>query len=216
MVTATNTNTKTTYLALCGLFAALTAICSWISIPLGFTPVPVNLGTLAVYLTAGLLGPKYGTISITVWALAGAVGVPVFSGFRGGIGVLAGPTGGYIIGYIVAAFIIGALIGVFTKAMQKPAAASEEDHTDREGDGLRMQSSKPQNRRLSLQLLAKAFAMLCGMAACYVLGTCWFMISTNTGLVPALVACVFPFLPGDAIKIIAASLLVQRLKPYIK
>ena len=101
---------KTFMMALCGLFAAVTAICSWISIPLGFTPVPVNLGTLAVFLTGGLLGKKYGPISLIVYTLAGAVGLPVFSGFRGGLSVLAGPTGGYIIGYIVAALIIGLII----------------------------------------------------------------------------------------------------------
>ena len=98
---------KTTYLALCGLFAALMAICSFITIPLGFTPVPVNLGTLGVFLAGGILGRKYGTISIAVYVLLGAVGVPVFAGLRGGLGVLAGPTGGYIIGYIVAAFLAG-------------------------------------------------------------------------------------------------------------
>ncbi len=215
MVSTSYTNTKTTYLALCGLFAALTAICSWISIPLGFTPVPVNLGTLAVFLTAGLLGPKYGTISIAVYALAGAVGVPVFAGFRGGLGVLAGPTGGYIIGYIVAAFIIGVLISAFNKRLSKRVIIEEtEDHCDREGDALRMNKDSKQ-KHITMNLLAKAFAMVCGLAACYALGTCWFMISTHTGLMASLVACVFPFLPGDALKIIAATILVQRLRPYI-
>ena len=54
--------------------------------------------------------------------------------------------------------------------------------------------------------------MVVGLAACYLLGTAWFMISTHTGLWPALVSCVFPFLPGDALKIIAGSLLVQKLR----
>ena len=100
---------KTTMLILCGIFAAVTAICSLITIPLGFTPVPINLGTLAVFLTGGVLGKKYGTLSMTVYVLLGAAGVPVFSGFRGGLGVLAGPTGGYIIGYIAAVLVIGLL-----------------------------------------------------------------------------------------------------------
>ena len=94
MTTANNTITgkysKTTYLVLCGLFAAVTAIGSFVSVPLGFTPVPVNLATMAVFLTGGLLGAKYGTISEVVYVLIGAVGVPVFAGFRGGISVLAG------------------------------------------------------------------------------------------------------------------------------
>ena len=79
---------------LCGLFAAVTAIGSFVSVPLGFTPVPVNLATMAVFLTGGLLGAKYGTISEVVYVLIGAVGVPVFAGFRGGIKAL--PGGSYL------------------------------------------------------------------------------------------------------------------------
>lgn len=98
---------NTAHLVLCGLFAALTAICSYINIPLGFTPIPMNLATLAVFLAGGLLGKKYGTISILVYVLMGAVGIPVFAGFQAGVGVLAGPTGGFLLGYIAAAFITG-------------------------------------------------------------------------------------------------------------
>lgn len=104
----TNTRyTKTAYLALCGLFAALTAICSYINIPLGFTPIPMNLATLAVFLSGGLLGKKYGPLSIGVYVLMGAAGIPVFAGFQAGVGVLAGPTGGYLIGYIASAAVVG-------------------------------------------------------------------------------------------------------------
>lgn len=183
---------KTTYMALCGLFAALMAICSMISIPLGFTPVPVNLATLGVFLAGGLLGKKYGTISLAVYVLIGAVGVPVFAGFRGGLSVLAGPTGGYIIGYIAAAFLVGLLTELFLG--RKSAAVQK--------------AGSPRVK----ELLLCAAAMVVGLAACYLLGTAWFMISTHTGLWPALVSCVFPFLPGDALKIIAGSLLVQKLR----
>ena len=178
---------KTAYMALCGLFAALTAVCSYISIPLGFTPVPVNLATLAVFLAGGLLGKKYGTISLAVYTLLGAAGVPVFAGFRGGFSVLAGPTGGYIIGYILAAFLIGLIL----------------DHT--------------QNRASSpaTEYLYCTIAMIVGLAACYFLGTLWFIISTGTGIWAALVACVFPFLPGDALKIAAASILIRKLRTVL-
>lgn len=73
---------KTTALVLCGIFAALMAICSFITIPLGFTPVPINLATLGVFLTGGILGKKYGSISLIVYILLGAVGVPVFAGVQ--------------------------------------------------------------------------------------------------------------------------------------
>lgn len=177
-----NQKSKTTYMALCGLFAALQAICSWISIPLGFTPVPVNLATLATFLAGGLLGPKYGSLSITVYALAGAVGAPVFAGFRGGLSVLAGPTGGYIIGYIAAAFVAGLICSSPKKA--------------------------PGIFRIII-------ALILALAACYVLGTVWFMVSTNTGIGAALVSCVIPFLPGDALKITAGTILLRKLIPYI-
>ncbi len=175
-----NSYTGTTYLVMCGLFAALNAICAQIFIPLGFTPIPMNLGTLGVFLTGGLLGRKYGVISMGVYILLGAAGIPVFSGFRGGLGILAGPTGGYIAGYLLAVFIIGIIL--------------EKGHA-----------------KLTLRLLS----MTAGLAACYCLGTLWFMISTGTGFYAAFVSCVLPFLPADAVKIFAASFLIRRLKPFI-
>lgn len=180
-----HTHSKTTALALCGLFAALTAICSYISIPLGFTPIPMNLGMLGVFLTGGLLGRRYGMLSIVVYALMGAAGIPVFAGFQAGIGVLAGPTGGFIIGYILTAFIIGSIADRSTAA-----------------GGI--------NFALCMA------AMIAGLLACYALGTLWFMFTTGTGLWPSLVACVLPFIPADIIKIFAASILIRRLRPFIK
>ena len=95
---------KTLDLVYIGLSAALIAICAWITIPL---TVPITLQTLGVCLVAGLFGAKKGTFSVLIYILLGAVGVPVFSGFRGGIGVLAGSTGGYILGFIFTALIVG-------------------------------------------------------------------------------------------------------------
>ena len=63
------------------MFAAVTAVASWISVPLPFTPVPINLATLAVTLAGAVLGYKYGTISVLIYILLGAAGVPVFAGF---------------------------------------------------------------------------------------------------------------------------------------
>lgn len=91
------------------MMTTVTAICSWITIPLPFTPVPINLATLAVFLAGGLLGTKYGVLSQVIYVLCGAVGLPVFAGFSGGAGVLAGATGGFIAGYIVCALLVGLL-----------------------------------------------------------------------------------------------------------
>lgn len=208
---------KTTMLLLCGIFAAVTAICSFITIPLGFTPVPVNLGTLAVFLTGGLLGKKYGTVSMVVYVLLGAAGVPVFSGFRGGIGVLAGPTGGYIIGYIAAVFIIGALVEKIMRTRDYSDSgngvkshARRENITDRHVSATAKIKGSGAGRIFSLSL-----AMAAGLLVCYAFGTMWFMISTSTPLWASLLSCVIPFIPGDIIKIAAAALLVRKLSAVL-
>ena len=92
-------------LAYCGLLAAIIGAAAQIALPI--QPVPINLALLAVVSAGALLGAKYGTLSVVVYILLGAVGVPVFTGFRGGLGVLAGVTGGYIVGYTVTAFVTG-------------------------------------------------------------------------------------------------------------
>ena len=92
-------------LVLTAMFSALIAVCSIISIPVG--QVPVTLQTFAVSFAAAMLGWKRGTLSVLVYILLGAVGLPVFAGLKGGVGVLAGPTGGYIVGFILTAFVIG-------------------------------------------------------------------------------------------------------------
>lgn len=102
--------TKTGGLVLCAFFATLTIIGTILSIPLPFSPVPINLAILSVFLAGGLLGPKAGAVSQLVYVCLGLMGLPVFAKFSGGPGVLAGPTGGYIIGYIVTAFLAGLII----------------------------------------------------------------------------------------------------------
>ena len=102
-----NRSALTRNLVLAALFAALTAVCSQIQIPLPM--IPINLALFAVHLCGALLGAKWGALSMAVYALLGAVGVPVFAGFGSGPAVLFGKTGGYIIGYILCAAIVGLL-----------------------------------------------------------------------------------------------------------
>lgn len=87
-----------------GLFAALIAVCAWIAIPMS---VSVTLQTMAVCITAGLLGWKRGTISVIVYIMLGMIGLPVFTGFKSGIAAITGPTGGYIVGFIFTSLIVG-------------------------------------------------------------------------------------------------------------
>ncbi|HEX3017261.1 MAG TPA: biotin transporter BioY [Caproicibacter sp.] len=99
---------KSTFqLVVIAMFAALTAVLAQFSVPIG--PVPICLSTLGVYLAGGILGAAGGTVSIIVYVLLGAAGLPVFAGFSGGFHVIAGPTGGYIFGFVACAWIIGIL-----------------------------------------------------------------------------------------------------------
>src|SRR3989338_5096636 len=92
------------------LFAALTAAIAPFKIPLGFTPVPITLQTLAVLMSGAMLGPYYGALAMILYVVVGALGLPVFAGGGSGIGALLGPTGGYLISYFIAAFVIGKVV----------------------------------------------------------------------------------------------------------
>lgn len=96
---------KTKNMVLCALFAALLAACSQIVIPL--PAISINLGLFAVYLTGAVLGPRWGTAAVLVFIALGACGVPVFLGFQAGPAYIFGKTGGYILGYVFAAWIVG-------------------------------------------------------------------------------------------------------------
>lgn len=89
------------------LMAALTAAGAYIAIPIG--PVPIVLQNLFIMLAGLLLGGRWGVISVAVYLVAGAIGLPVFAGGTGGIGKFVGPTGGYLVGYLFAAFLIGTI-----------------------------------------------------------------------------------------------------------
>jgi biotin transport system substrate-specific component len=159
---------------------ALTAICSQIILPLPFTPIPLNLALLAVFLCGGLLGAKRAALSMLAYLLLGTFGVPVFSAMRSGPGMLLGPTGGFLMGYLAAAFLTGLL-----------SAKAEKD------------------------VMGYVLPMGIGLAVCYVFGTAWFMILTKRTFTEALLLCVIPFIPGDALKIAVAAILSSRLKQFV-
>ena len=154
-------------LAMTAVMAAVMAVVAPFSISIG--PIPLSFCTLVIYLDAYILGWKRGTAAVLVYILLGAVGMPVFSGFGSGLAKVAGPTGGYIIGYLPLALIAGLAVVRF-----------------------------PKNR--ALQLLG----MILATAVLYALGTAWYCFQSGTDLSTALGWCVIPFLPGDAIKMVAA------------
>ena len=106
---------KAKNMALCGLFTAVLAVCAWISVPFGDSVI--TLQTFGIFLTLGLLGGRLGSLTIFVYLLLGAVGVPVFSAFRGGLGALLSTTGGYIFGFM----LTGILYWLLTSVKDSPA-----------------------------------------------------------------------------------------------
>ncbi|MCD8328347.1 MAG: biotin transporter BioY [Ruminococcus sp.] len=158
--------------------AVLTALCCVLapmSIPIG--PVPISLGTFCIFLTAAILPWNLSFMSSLVYILIGAVGLPVFSGFKGGFQVLAGPTGGYIVAYPIMAIIVS----LITRSFIKKGAA--------------------------YHIVAMVVSMIIALAFCYLLGTIWFVISMGTTFGYALSVCVIPFIAVDLIKIAAATIL---------
>ena len=99
-------NSKITKITFCGLMTALTVVMSQISVPMPFG-VPVTLQTFAICLSGYFLGLKFGLASILCYVVLGVIGMPVFSGFKGGLSVLFGVTGGYITGFIFLAVLCG-------------------------------------------------------------------------------------------------------------
>ncbi|RGF27269.1 biotin transporter BioY [Mediterraneibacter faecis] len=116
-VAVDNQKIKTKQMVLIALMTAVTCVLGPLSIPLPFSPVPISLTNFAIFLAIFVLGMKNGTISFIIYLLLGAVGVPVFSSFRGGLQVLAGPTGGYLIGFIFLALIMGFALDHFDRKL---------------------------------------------------------------------------------------------------
>lgn len=102
-----NRRQQTGQLVLSALLTAMIAICAQISLPI--PPVPASLSMFAVLLCGAVLGPVWGTLSVCAYVFMGAIGLPVFAGFQAGPSILFGPTGGYLVGYILSAFAVGAL-----------------------------------------------------------------------------------------------------------
>ena len=173
---------KTRDIAYIAMGVALIAICSWISIPM---TVPFTMQTFAVCLVTALLGLRRGLWAVAAYILLGAAGAPVFSGFKGGIGALMGPTGGYIVGFLFTALIVGLAVKRFGRSL--PALIV--------------------SMALGI-LVCYAFGTVWFMRV-------YARNSGPIGLGTALGWCVFPYLLPDAVKIALASVLVGRLYPLL-
>ena len=173
------------------LMSAVLCILSPVTIPVPMSPVPFSMATFVVYLAGMLLGAKKGAASVLLYLLIGMVGLPVFSGFSGGIGKLLGPTGGYIIGYIPCALVTGVLVD--------------------KGTGRYNGAAKK-------QFLWNVFSMVAGTVLCYVFGTVWFIVVMNGTYTPmqALLVCVVPYLLFELIKILAAVAVAVPIRKVLR
>ena len=176
-------------LVLTAMTAAVFCVVGPISIPIG--PIPLSLMTLVLYLALYVIGYRLTLVACALYLLIGMVGVPVFSGPQGGLGKLAGPTGGYLIGYLPMILIGGLLIALVDRIQKKKGSLSEPD-------------ASPEKGGIWMRRVLQALALILATVVLYVLGTTWFVISTGTPVGAALMACVVPFLPGDMVKIVIA------------
>ena len=173
---------KTYDMVYIAVFAVVMAICSWISIP---ATVPFTLQTFGVFLAVGVLGGKRGTLSILVYILLGAVGVPVFAGFSGGIGSLFGNAGGSIIGFLVGALVMWGM----EKVMGRKTWA------------------------LAVQMVVGLIVCYAFGTAWFMI--MYTRSAGPVGLVTVLGWCVFPFIIPDLIKIAVALGLTKSLRKVL-
>ena len=177
-------------LVMTALMSVVIAVCSWISVPIG--SVPFTLQTFAVFCAMLILGGKKGTFAVLVYILLGAVGIPVFAGFTGGIGIILGTTGGYIVGFL----ILGLLYWLIDSIAKDDLFSKN-------------------------NLIIKIIALVIGLLLCYAFGTVWFMQvyakqAEAIDLKTALEWCVIPFLIPDIAKLVIAVIVSENVKKYAK
>ena len=165
-------------LSVIGIFTAVTVVLAQIAIPLPFTPIPFSFGLVAVYITGILLKPKHAVFTQVCYLLLGAVGMPVYGNFRGGVGALFGPTGGYLMAYPFMAVIV-------SMALNSPLS----------------RQSEYLQRKFVVFLMA-GISMCIAHMVLYSCGTLWFSTTTGLSVQAALVLTVYPFIPFDVAKII--------------
>ncbi|MDD6214001.1 MAG: biotin transporter BioY [Firmicutes bacterium] len=168
------------YIAMC---TALITVCAWIAVP---SVVPFTLQTFAVAAAGGLLGAKRGTLSVLIYILLGAIGLPVFASFKSGAEVILGATGGYVIGFLFLALISGFAAERFGRKM----------------------------RVLIPSMLAGVAVCYAFGTVWYI--CIYSANTGSIGIISVLLKCVFPFIIPDIIKIMLAALCVKKLIRFVK
>lgn len=182
---SSNKQTKLYQMVTWAIFVALICIFAPLSVPIG--PIPISLTNLILYIAIFIIGTRGTLISYVVYLLLGIVGLPVFSGYAGGIAKVLGPTGGYLVGFIPMIIIMGL---VFEKTV---------------------------SRSYKLNVSLTFVAMILGTLVAYALGTIWFVYQMDCTFAYALGVCVFPFIPFDIAKMVIATFLGKAVRiPLLK
>lgn len=167
------------------VFTAIICVLSQLSIPMP-AGVPMTLQTLIIPLAGVVIGKKRGTYATLLYLLIGAIGVPVFSGFSGGIGVLLGLTGGFLVSFPVLSFTAGL------------------------GDEIGLKLNRKSGK--AMYYIPLVIFLVVGATINYVFGTVWFMIAAKTSFIAGLTACVIPFIPTAILKIAIVAIIGPELK----
>lgn len=169
-------------LVICSLCCALTCVLAMFAIPIGV--VPITFATVGVYISGALSGALYGAISQVLYLLLVFLGFPFTARLNGGFAVLFGPTGGYMFAYVLMAFLVGLIYKKFTK------------------------NSKSYAKRMFWFFVGAVV----GTIFCYLIGTIWFCVQCKMNFLKALNVCVYPFIVGDLLKIIATMVIIPRIE----
>lgn len=229
---------------LIALGAASTAVGAFIAIPLPFSPVPIVLQNFFILLIALVLGPRMGTASVALYLLLGALGLPVFAGGKGGFAHFFGPTGGYLVGFLLAAWITGVLAAAGEgqqgrKPHKAPEGLSERPQERGQQQGqepLQAAHRFPEERQEQEPLqevgvtperhpevkarktkvrFQDAAAAAAGALAVYLLGVPWLAYKLGFNWEKALVVGFLPFIPGDVLKAAAAAAIAPEARKLL-
>lgn len=188
------TSSRTRSVVFCALSIALMAVAAWVTVPFG--PVPFTLQTLAVMFVLFALTPTEALVAIGGYLVLGGIGLPVFSSFKGGLAALLGPTGGFIVGFFVAAAVA---LGIAYLVRNVSLFNSE---TERTFFGASIKAG----------VLARNLLMgIVFLVVLYGFGWAWLAISANMDPMAAFAAAVAPFVVIDLLKMVAAVLLAQAV-----
>lgn len=167
------------------MLAAVTGALAYVALPLPFSPVPITGQSFGAMIAGLLLPPRAAMGSQLAYLLAGAVGLPVYAGGRAGIGVLLGPTGGYLWGLAAGSYITSAMVESSARHAQIPSTSR-----------------------------CIAASVVGGVAMVYTLGVVQLALIARLGWLQALVAGALPYLPGDVVKAFVAGAVGARLMRY--